>query len=142
VGPWGAGGREEAAWADWHAGQGPPFARDALGVLAWIKRVDAARGGVPVDSPPSLAQAAERPWRALPWWHEPVADADRALLPRAVAALFQVHALAPDFRTLPSDPPQGRLWLDVDEARLRAEPRRDGAYAEPAWWPLAPSLGR
>jgi hypothetical protein len=132
---------EAAAWEDWRARQEPPFARDALAVGAWLKLVDAARAGLPLGATP-LAAANCLSWQTLPWWHAPVSAADEAMLPRALTALFQVNALAPDFRTLPSEPPQRRLWIDVAEARLFAEPRPDGAYGEPAWWILPPPLAR
>lgn len=132
---------DAAAWEDWRARQEPPFARDALGVEAWLKLVDAARVGLPLGEAP-LAAAQDSAWPSLPWWSEPIADADRAMVPRAVTALFQVNALAPDFRTLPSEPPRARLWIDVAGARLHAEPRPDGAYGEPAWWILPPPMAR
>jgi hypothetical protein len=125
-----------AAWEDWRARQEPPFARDALGVLGWIKLVDAARGESTLAATP-LAEAAKLPWQALPWWRQEVTDADRAMVPRALSALFRVHKLAPDFRTLPAEVPGGRLWLDVGEARLFAAARPDG-YAEPQWWLMPP----
>jgi hypothetical protein len=75
----------------------------------------------------AVAAAGDAPardaWRTLPWWSDAAADADRALVPRAVAALFQVNARAPALQTLPSDPPHARLWLDADACLLRAEPR-------------------
>jgi hypothetical protein len=132
---------DAAAWEDWLARREPPFARDALGVLAWIKLVDGARAGAALGPAP-LAAAALADWSQLPWWSDAVTDDDRAMVPRALTALFQVNALAPDFRTVPSEPPRGRLWLDVAEARLFAEPRPDGVYGEPAWWLMPPSMAR
>src|SRR5262249_32958503 len=117
-----------AGWEDWCARQEAPFARDALGAFAWLKLIDGARAGVPT----TLAAAARRSWRELPWWSAAVEDADRAMVPRAVASLFYVNAMVPNFQTVPSEPPHGRLWLDVAEARLHAEPRPDGVFAEPA----------
>ena len=128
---------DRAAWDDWRARQEAPFARDALGAAAWLKLIDLAR-----REPASLADAARRPWPTLPWWSDAVDDADRAMVPRAVAALFCVNAMAPTFQTLPSEPPHARLWLDVDECVLRAEPRADGVFAEPAWWLFPPPLAR
>jgi hypothetical protein len=137
-GPRVAAALDRAAWDDWRARQEAPFARDALGALAWCKLIDAARA----DDAPSLAAAAQRPWRTLPWWSDDASDADRALLPRAVAALFQVNAMAPEFSTVPSEPPQARLWLDVEGCVLAAAPRGDGVFAEPAWWLFPPPLAR
>ncbi len=129
---------DAAGWEEWQARQEAPFARDALAAAAWLKLIDLAR----VGEAPSLAEAARRPWATLPWWSEPPDDVDRAMLPRAVAALFQVNAMAPDFQTLPSEPPQARLWLDVEACVLAAEPRADGVFGEPAWWLFPPPLGR
>jgi hypothetical protein len=132
---------ERAAWEDWQARQEPPFARDALAVGTWLKLVDAARAGLPLGERP-LATANCLSWQTLPWWQAPVSRADEEMLPRALTALFQVNALAPDFRTLPAELPQRRLWIDVAEARLFAEPRPNGVYAEPAWWIMPPPLAR
>jgi hypothetical protein len=132
---------DAAAWEDWLARREPPFARDALGVGAWLKLVDAARGGMALGETP-LARAHALEWPSLPWWNEAPTQDDFAMLPRALTALFQVNALAPDFRTLPSEPPHARLWIDVAAARLSAEPRPDGVYGEPAWWLLPPPLAR
>jgi len=131
---------DAAGWEDWCARQEAPFARDALGVVGWLKLVDAARlDGVPT---PPLAEAARLPWRELPWWSDEVTDDDRALVPRAVAAMFQVNAMAPDFQTLPSDPPDGRLFVDVAESRICAAARKEGVFAEPASWLLPPPMAR
>jgi hypothetical protein len=127
-----------AAWDDWVARQEAPFARDALGAFSWIKLIDAAR----TDDDVTLAAAGARAWRSLPWWSDAAEDDDRALVPRAVAALFQVNAMAPTFQTVPSEPPQARLWLDVDDCLLRAGPRSDGVFAEPASWLFPPPLAR
>jgi hypothetical protein len=127
-----------AGWEDWFARKEAPFARDALGALVWVKLIDAARTGTPT----TLAAASRRAWRELPWWSDPVEAADRAMVPRAVASLFYVNAMVPNFQTVPSEPPHGRLWLDVAEARLRAEPRPDGVFGEPAWWIFPPPLAR
>ena len=127
-----------AAWDDWRARQEAPFARDALGALGWVKLIDAARA----EETPALEATGARPWPTLPWWSDPAEDADRAMVPRAVAALFQVNALAPAFVTLPSEPPHARLWLDVADCRLRAEPRAEGVFGEPAWWLFPPPLAR
>jgi hypothetical protein len=129
---------DEAGWDDWRARQEAPFARDALGAAAWIKLIELAR----TDERASLAEAARWPWSALPWWSDAIDDADRRMVPRAVAALFCVNAMAPTFQTLPSEPPGARLWLDVGECTLRAEPRADGVFAEPAWWLFPPPLAR
>jgi hypothetical protein len=146
---------DRAAWDDWRARQEAPFARDALGAAAWVKLIDLSRHEPRHESPSlrdespslrdeslSLAAAARRPWPTLPWWSDAVDDADRAMVPRAVTALFQVNAMAPTFQTVPSEPPQARLWLDVEECTLGAEPRADGVFAEPAWWLFPPPLAR
>jgi len=127
-----------AAWDDWRARQEAPFARDALGAFAWIKLIDAARR----DDDVTLATAGARSWRSLPWWSDAPTDEDRALVPRAVAALFQVNAMAPSFQTAPSEPPHARLTLDVERCLLSAEPRADGVFAEPASWLFPPPLAR
>ena len=129
---------DDAAWDDWRARQEAPFSRDALRAFDWIKLIDAARS----DDAPTLEAMRARPWPTLPWWREAATDEERALVPRAVAALFQVNAMAPTFSTLPSEPPQARLWLDVDECLLYAEPRSDGVFAEPARWLFPPPLAR
>jgi hypothetical protein len=127
-----------AGWEDWCARQEAPFARDALGAFAWLKLIDGARTGAPM----TLATASRCAWRELPWWSDPVEAADRAMVPRAVASLFYVNAMVPSFQTVPSEPPHGRLWLDVAEAYVRAEPRPDGVFAEPAAWIFPPPLAR
>jgi hypothetical protein len=66
----------------------------------------------------------------------------RALVKDAVRALFQVNRMAPTFQTAPSEPPGGRLWLDVAACSLWAERRSDGVFAEPAWWLFPPPLAR
>ena len=129
---------DEAGWEDWRARQQAPFARDALGAAAWVKQIDLARAGEDA----TLAAAGARAWPTLPWWSEPVDEADRAMVARAVSALFVVNAMAPDFQTLPSEPPGARLWLDVEACTLRAEPRADGVFGEPAWWLFPPPLAR
>jgi hypothetical protein len=127
-----------AAWDDWRARQEAPFARDALGAFAWIKLIDAARS----DDDATLAGASARAWRDLPWWSDAAGDEDRALVPRAVAALFQVNAMTPTFQTVPSEPPQARLLLDVAGCLIAAERRADGVFAEPASWLFPPPLAR
>ena len=129
---------ERAGWDDWQARQEAPFARDALAAAAWVKLIDLAR----VAEAPSLAEAAARPWATLPWWADEAAEGDRAMVARAVAALFQVNAMAPDFQTLPSEPPRGRLVLEVAACVLAAEARAEGVFGEPAWWLFPPPLAR
>lgn len=131
---------DAAGWEDWCARQEAPFARDALGVVAWAKLVDAVH--LESSGALTLAEAARIPWRELPWWQEEVSDDDRAMVSRAVTALCQVNAMAPEFQTLPSDPPAGRLQLDVGEARLSAEARREGVFGEPAFWLMPPPMAR
>jgi hypothetical protein len=148
-----------AGWQDWLARREPPFARDALAALAWIKLADGARarspladaceraaGRDPLDGatalPDLLAAAARTSWRALPWWSEEPENDDLGLVDGAVRALFQVQRMAPTFQTHPSEPPGGRLWLDVERCTLAAEPRPDGIFGEPAWWLWPPPLAR
>lgn len=137
---------DEAAWQSWQARPEAPFARDASDALDWIKLVELARGrDFALDcrhGPSLLARAAAVPWRALPWWRDEPGDGDRSLSPRAVAALFQVNAMAPAFVTRPSEPPGARLLLDVEAATLSAERRADGVFDEPATWLWPPPLAR
>ncbi|HZS42154.1 MAG TPA: hypothetical protein VFF06_35235 [Polyangia bacterium] len=140
---------EVAAWQDWLRRRHAPFARDAEAAQAWIKL---ACGAAPIAAgdgaesaarhPELLAAAARTPWSALAWWHEEPSSADGARVERAVRALGQVNRLAPLFETAPSEPPGGRITLDVAECRLRAAPRPDGVFGEPADWWFPPPLAR
>jgi hypothetical protein len=131
-----------AAWQDWQARQEPPFARDALSAMAWIKLAEAPPPIDDVLDGDLLARAARVPWRELPSWRDPPRDEDGTAARVAVSALFQVNRLAPTFQTWPSEPPNGRLLLDVEACTLAAAPRPDGVFAEPAWWLFPPSLCR
>lgn len=93
-----------------------------------------------VAGPDLLDAAAALPWDALPWYHAAPSEADEALIPLGVRALFQVHLLAPNLQLHPSPLPEDTLLLDVDACALRALPRRDGIYAEPARWLLPPPI--
>src|SRR5581483_6732625 len=110
---------EVAAWQDWLRRRHAPFARDAEAAQAWIKLACGAA---------LLAAGARTPWSALAWWDEEPSSADGARVERAVRALGQVNRLAPLFETAPSEPPGGRITLDVAECRLRAAPRPDGVF--------------
>jgi hypothetical protein len=125
---------ETAAWQDWLSRREPPFARDALSAMAWIKLGELA----PDPEEKLLEKAARTPWTLLPWWHEETFTVDE--VEEAVASLFHVNVMAPTFRTHPAEPPGGRLWLDVEACTLSAEKRKQGVYAEPAWWLAPPPL--
>jgi hypothetical protein len=129
---------EAAGWEAWLARRAAPFVADALDAETWIKLADAARAGRAL----TLEAAARTPWPELPWWAEEPTAADREMAATAVRALFQVNVLAPTFQTHPSEPPGGRLELDVAACRLAAAVRPDGVFAEPARWIFPPSLAR
>lgn len=160
-GPLAAGVFDVASWQDWRRHRVPPFARDARDAVSWIKLADACRGVSPLSDvvwrtsavdaldvdalaalPSLVAEAEQTPWNTLPWWSEEPTEADIALVPRAVDALFQVNRMDPIFATVPSEPPDGLLVLDVGSCLLRALPRRDGVFAEPARWLIPPPLCR
>jgi hypothetical protein len=132
AGPRVAAALEAAAWQDWLARREPPFVLDALGAMAWIKLAELGAG--------SLQEAAVTSWRALPWWQESAFSVGE--VEEAVGALFQANVMAPTFQTHPSEPPHGRLWLDVEACTLAAERRPDGVFAEPAWWLVPPPMAR
>jgi hypothetical protein len=127
---------EAAAWQDWMARREPPFARDALSAMAWIKLAELA----PPPDENLLERAARTPWSALGWWQEESFTVDE--VEEAVHALHHVNVMAPTFRTHPCEPPSGRLWLDVEACTLTAEKRQEGVFAEPAWWLVPPPLAR
>jgi hypothetical protein len=126
---------EAAAWQDWLARREPPFARDALSAMAWIKLAEA-----PLSGEDLLARAAATPWSELSWWRESNFSLEE--VEEAVGALFQVNRMAPTFQTHPDELPGGRLWLDVAACTLSAERRSDGVFAEPAWWLVPPPMAR
>ncbi len=108
---------------------------DAGGPLpALLRRVDALplERSDEVDGLPDLLGAA----RAASWDDlappAPAAAAVAAELHDAVAALLAVDRLTPEARSAPARWPDGKVILDVDTAQLRALPRADGVYAEPA----------
>jgi hypothetical protein len=142
---------EVAAWQDWLRRRHAPFARDAEAALAWVKLAAGAADGLVAGGdgaasaarrPDLLAAAARTPWSALAWWREEPSSADGARVERAVRALCQVNRLAPLFETAPSEPPGGRVALDVDACRLYAAARKDGVFGEPADWWFPPPLAR
>jgi hypothetical protein len=152
-----------AGWQDWLARREPPFARDALSAMAWVKLADATRDderlppalgellrraeeAEPLEAaaqlPPLLEAAGRVPISELPWWREaPTAD-DTTAVTHALRALFQVNCLQPTFQTHPSSLPAERLFVDVRASIISAERRPNGVYAEPASWLLPPPLMR
>ncbi len=147
-----AGPLAAAGWQAWLARPEPPFVTDALDAEAWLKLADLARAGRapsiddPVAAapllPPLLAGAARTPWDALPWYAEEPTGADLAMVVTGVTALFQTNVMAPTFQTVPSDPPRGTIFVDVERCLLHARPRPDGVFGEPAWWIFPPPLAR
>lgn len=122
--------------------------------VAWVKLLDAAFGGGPLDdllggiegpitpalaasTPDLLSAALVVPWSQLASWRRPARPStDRRA---AVAAMFvediRGHALV----AVPSDPPGGVLVLDVAAASLTASPRAHHQYTEPARWIVDPA---
>lgn len=107
-------------------------------IVSWAKLLDVARAGLlPDGDPEALLDAADAvPWSALP------ASGDPAAVGEALAALSQVERLQPDLQVCPSDPPDGRLVLDVEACALLCGPRRDDAHGLPTAWRAPPSLCR
>lgn len=137
-----------AGWQEFLARGEPPFARDALRAVAWVKLADLSRAGEtpgparPQEGPDLLAAADALPWAALPWWSEPPSPADLTLARESVLPLFQRNVLAPNFQTHPAEAPQGRLALDTTTCLLSCQPRPEGAFGEPARWLYPPNLCR
>ena len=119
----------EAAWRDWQERREPPFARDALSAMDWIKLADGAT---------AIAEGKLPPWRELPWWHEEKFTVEE--VEEAVGALFQVNVMAPNFQTRPAE--ARSLSVDVEACAISAPRRAEGVFAEPAWWLLPPPLCR
>jgi hypothetical protein len=130
-----------AGWQDWLARRTAPFVIDALDAAAWLKLADLCRAGAPAG-PALLDDAARRPWSELPWWSEEPTAADLEMLAVGVGALFQVNVLAPTYQTHPAELPGRAFTVDVDGCELRAAPRPEGVFAEPARWVLPPPLAR
>jgi hypothetical protein len=103
-----------------------------------VKLADAGRSGRAL----SLATARRTPWRELPWWSDGETAADRDMVATGVRALFQVNVISGCFQTHPSEPPGGRLTLDVENCRIAAAVRPNGVFAEPARWLFPPCLAR
>ncbi len=131
---------EAAAWQDWLTRREPPFVRDALGAMAWIKLAELAPEDATLLGADLLKTAAATPWQALPWWRESHFSVEE--VEEAVSAVMQVNVMAPLFQTHPSEPSGGRLHVDVEACTLFAERRPDGVFAEPAWWLLPPPMAR
>jgi hypothetical protein len=119
----------EAAWRDWQQRREPPFARDALTAMDWIKLAD---GAVP------LTNGDLPSWRELPWWHENELTVEE--VEEAVGALFQVNVMATNFQTRPAE--ARSLLVDVEACTISAPRRPEGVFAEPAWYFLPPPLCR
>jgi hypothetical protein len=142
---------EVAAWQEWLARREAPFARDAERAFDWIKLACGAAdalvgegdGAAEAARRPSLLDAAARTdFAALAWFGEQPQPGDRARVARGVRALFRVNRVEPVFHTAPSELPDGRVLLDVAACRLRAAPRADGVFGEPADWLFPPPLAR
>ena len=145
-----------AGWQDWMRRREPPFARDALEAISWVKLADACLGELDVLDHATeldpLAAARELPdllhtcraiaWDALPWWSEPADARDDALVEIGVHSLFAVNRFTRMFETVPDELPDGRVAIDVVDCELRATARATGAFAEPAVALFPPPLAR
>jgi len=158
-GPRAAAVLEIAGYQDWLRRREPPFARDALEAIAWVKLADATF--TPPRTFPDLDRAAELPpltaaralpdlllavrevpWFDLPWWAETADTRDDELVATAVRSVFAVHRLTRVFETIPDEVPERRLLLDVESCELAALPRPDGIFVEPARALFPPPLAR
>ncbi len=152
-----------AGWQDWRRRREPPFARDALEAVAWVKLADACLAApedrdpritlisrateldplvAPRELPDVLHTAAAIPWSALPWWSETADARDDALVATNVRSLFAVHRFTRTFETVPDELPDGRLMLEVEACELHAAPRPAGIFVEPARALFPPPLAR
>lgn len=122
--------------------------------VAWVKLLDAAFGGGPLDDlldrikgpitptlaasvPDLLTAAMAVPWSEFASWTRPGRPAtDRRA---AVAAMFVEDIRGQALVAVPSDPPGGELVLDVATASLSARPRAHHQYTEPARWIVDPA---
>jgi hypothetical protein len=150
---------EVAEWQRWLRSPEPPFARDALRALDFLKlaalceasaaplpALEQAAASPPLEAarsaPDVLDLAARVPWSETPWWGAVAGPRDLAMVPVGVRALFQVNVAAPTYQTHPAAAPGGRLLLDVEACALRAAPRAAGVFGEPARWIFPPPLAR
>lgn len=148
-----------AGWQEWMRRRTPPFARDALEAVAWVKLADAclATPGtlsaldrateldplVAARELPDLLHAAGAiPWPALPWWSEVPDPRDDALVHTGVRSLFTMHRFARTFETVPSELADGRVVVEVERCELRATARPAGVFVEPACALFPPPLAR
>ena len=154
-------------WQEWLQRKSAPFAQDALRAESWSKLAAAAKSLVSRTDPeleplrnlsaqidllglipaarqlPSVLDAADQiPWRATNAWQANDSSEDDRRAQIAVRALFQENAIAPIFVTRPAELRDGKMWLDVEDCRLRASPRPRGVFGEPARWTFPPALCR
>lgn len=163
LGPRAAAVLAVAGWQDWMRRRTPPFARDALEAVAWVKLADAclaAPGDVdarisaidrateldPVvaarELPDLLHAVSAVPWSELPWWSEIADERDDALVETGVQSLFTVHRFTRTFETVPDELPDGQVVIDVESCELRATARTAGVFVEPARALFPPPLAR
>jgi hypothetical protein len=167
IGPSCAGLLAVVEWQEWLKRKSAPFAQDALRAGSWSKLAAAAKSLAARTEPeletlrklsaqidllgliraarelPSVLDAADQiPWSATDAWHANDSAEDDRRAQIAVRALFQESAIAPIFVTRPAELRDGKIWLDVEDCRLRASPRPRGVFGEPARWIFPPPLCR
>ena len=165
LGPRAAAVLDLAGWQDWLRRREPPFARDALEAMAWVKLADASLAAPGAIAAPGIQAAIDRaaelepvmgaravpdlvlaardvPWPELPWWSEDADARDDAIVATGVRSLFTVHRLGRVFETVPDELPDGRVTLDVEACELAAAPRPAGVFVEPARALFPPPLAR
>jgi hypothetical protein len=139
---------ELQAWRSTGAGHLGPAWSDPL---AWLKLLSAVAHGGPLDgllrplrgrladwalaeaTPDLLAAASALAWDQLGAWSRPLPDEVTAdALGFAVGAMFVEEAALGALHAAPSEPPGGRVTLDVAACTLRAAPRSHHQYTEPA----------
>ncbi|HYS09794.1 MAG TPA: hypothetical protein VEP66_13665 [Myxococcales bacterium] len=147
-----------AGWQEWLRRREPPFARDAIDGVAWVKLADATRGASPLSQaidraatldslravrelPDLLRAAGASSWAELPWWREEPTEADAAMARSAVAAMFHVDVLEGSFQTHPHRPARFRLDLEACLLTRERDPRGVGP-GEPPCWIVPPPLCR
>lgn len=150
---------EVAGHQDFLRRREPPFARDALDALSWVKlaalcaegarppaAIEAAAGGGSIEAaqrlPSLIAAAAEVSWKSTPWWSGPADERDQAMVATGVRALFQKNVFAETFQTHPAELYGGTLRLDVERCELSTPAKAGGVFGEPARWIFPAPLAR
>ncbi len=115
---------------------------ELLPELDALERAEVVTPDLALGLPDLLELAEAVPWSKLEVWRRRPDAWDREALEWAIHALFQIERLQPDVVAVPSDPPGGRLVLEVTRCALQAERRLDDVHKEPVSWRMPPALCR